>query len=402
MNIFEEAMQQKSVFRNRDLVTPHYMPERLPFREKQISQITNTLALALKGSKPDNIFIYGRTGTGKTVTTKFVLAQLNEFAKKNNAKVITTYINCRNHPTKYKVLLKCCSQYYPEHNFIGYSAGFVYEKVINYVEDNKCFAIIALDEIDKVKDLDDLIYALTRSNDDISHGGISIIGISNNVLFKNRLDARTKSSLCQKELVFPPYNAHELKEILKQRVELAFYKNTVEESAINLAAGIAAKESGDARTAVMLLLRAGEIADKKKIFKVRDKEVEEARKKVEEEIILNMISTLPIQEQLVLLAITKLSLNKKGINKLTGMQEENVLYSGEVYEEYCRIAKRINENVVSARWYREYIHELETYGLIITTSSGIGQRGHTTFIKLGYEANKIYNSLLKILQVENI
>ena len=395
-------MQKKSVFKNRDLVTPHYMPDKLPFRENQIKQMTNVLALALKGSKPDNIFIYGRTGTGKTVTTKFVLNQLNEFASKTNAKIVTTYINCRNHPTKYKVLLKCCSQYYPEHNFIGYSAGFVYEKVVSYVEKNECFAIIALDEIDKVKDLDDLIYALTRSNDEISKGGISIIGISNNVLFKDRLDARTKSSLCQQELVFPPYNAYELKEILKQRVELAFNENAVQESAINLAAAIAAKESGDARTAVMLLLRAGEIADQKGLSVVTDKEVEEARKKVEEEIILNMISTLPIQEQLVLLAITKLSLNKRGINKLTGMQEENVLYSGEVYEEYCRIARSLKENVVSARWYREYIHELETYGLIVTTASGAGQRGQTTFIKLGYEAQKIYSSLSKILQAENI
>ena len=398
-NIFEKEVGKDSVFIDRNLVTPHYTPDKLPFREKQIKELTSALAQALKAAKPDNLFLYGRTGTGKTVTAKFVVKQLLEYAAKHQGKVSTCYVNCRNYTSKYKVFLKCCKEFYPEESFLGFSSGFVFEKLQDYVKANQSAVVLVLDEIDKVKDLDDMVYALTRSNDELSQGSISVIGISNNLVFKDRLDARTKSALCEKEMVFPPYNAEELKEILKQRAQIAFKPRAVSASAINLAAAMAAKESGDARTAVTLLLRAGEIADKKKADKVLDEDVEKARKKVEDEIIINMVSTLPIQEKLVLYAIANLSVLKKGSPRLVQKDEDSSLYSGEVYEEYVRWAKKCKENVVSTRWYREYINELELYGLLITTSSGAGQRGQTTFIKLGHDAKKIRSLLDKDLGV---
>ncbi|MDO8627680.1 MAG: hypothetical protein Q7K42_04395, partial [Candidatus Diapherotrites archaeon] len=161
---------------------------------------------------------------------------------------------------------------------------------------------------------------------------------------------------------------------------------------------IAAKESGDARTAVMLLFRAGEIADKEKRKILTEKEVAEARKKVEEEVIFNMVSTLPSQEQLVLLAVADLTLHDKGIKKISGEEEKGILLSGEVFEEYLNKAKMHSEQPVSSRWYRQYISELETYGLLLTTNSGIGQRGQTRFIKLGFDAQKIKEVIEKELQ----
>jgi cell division control protein 6 len=349
-NIFEKEVSRDSVFKDRNLVTPHYTPDKLPFRDKQIKELSSTLVFALKNAKPDNLFLYGRTGTGKTVTAKFVVKQLLEFAGEKKAEVSTCYVNCRNYTSKYKVFLKCCKEFFPDESFLGFSAGFVFEKLQDYVKERKSAVILILDEIDKVKDLDDMIYALTRSNDELNEGSISVIGISNNLVFKDRLDARTKSALCEKEMVFPPYNAEELNEILKQRAEIAFKPKAVTPSALNLASAIAAKESGDARTAVTLLLRAGEIADKKKAEKVEDEDVANARKKVEDEIIFNMISTLPIQEKLVLYAIANLSAMKKGAPRLVQKDEDYSLYSGEVYEEYMRWANKCGENVVSTRW----------------------------------------------------
>lgn len=393
-NIFEQELAKSTVFKDRDLITPHYVPKTLPFRENQIKDISSILVETLRGKKSDNIFIYGKTGTGKTSTTKYVLQQLMEYAEKNSTDVQGIYINCRNHASKYRVLLKCCKEFYPDENFLGFSSGFVHEKLVDFVSESKKATVIILDEVDKIKDLDDLIYALTRSNDELNGGGsVTVIGISNNLLFKEKLDPRTKSSLCEKEMVFPPYNAEELKEILKQRIDIAFKEDSVSSSAVNLAAAFAAKESGDARTAVMLMLRAGEIADKTGKTRVIDEDVEKAKQKVEEEIIFNMISTLPTQEQLVLLSIAELSMKKTGIKKITGEEEKGVLYSGEVYEEYQITAKKHSENVVSSRWYRQYINELEMYGLIVTTNSGAGQRGQTRFIKLGYDPEKIKNSL---------
>ncbi len=388
-NLFESEFYASTVFKDRNLITPHYTPNELPFREKQIEEIAKNLSLCLHNKRPDNFFLYGKTGTGKTSVTKNVISQLSDFAFQKKLPVTAKYINCRNHNSKYRVLIKLVKDLYVNENFLGFSAAFVYEKVLDFARKGN-HLIIVLDEIDKVKDLDELIYGLSRGNDELNgSGGITIIGISNNLRFKERLDPRTKSSLCEQEMVFPPYNAEELKKILSKRVEVAFKKNVVEESAINLAAAFAAQESGDARTAVMLLLRAGEIVDKKKSFKVTDEEVIKAKQTVEEEIIFDMISTLPKQQQLVLLAISDLSLENKGVRRLTGLKEKNVLFSGEIYEHYRSKAKTLNENIISSRWYRQYINELEMYGLIHSTNSGKGIKGQTKLIKLGYNALKI-------------
>lgn len=378
------------------MMTQHYTPRELPFREQFIEDISGMLSKTLKGQKADNLFIYGKTGTGKTSVTKHVMQQLLEFAASKNIQVTGNYVNCRNHNSKYRILIKIVKDLYPEENFLGFSAAFVYEKMLDYARKGKQLVIV-LDEIDKVKDLDDLIYGLTRSNDELEKGSISIIGISNNLIFKDRLDPRTKSSLCEHEMIFPPYNAQELSKILEKRVKIAFKPNTVDSSAINLASAIAAQESGDARTAVMLLLRAGEIADRKDLEKVTDEEVKKAKKHVETDIIFSLISTLPEQQQLVLYAIAKLSLEKKPLQKITGETEAGVLFSGEIYDEYLRIAKMFKETTISARWYRQYINELEMHGLILSTNSGKGIKGQTRLIKLGFDAAKIKNLIEKEL-----
>ena len=396
-NVFEKEFTRESIFIDRDAISPHYLPEKLPFREKQIEEISKLLGVALHGKKPDNLFVYGPTGVGKTATVKHVMQQLQDFAKEKNSKIISTYINCRNHNSKYRAMIKCVNDFYPNNNFVGYSASFVHDKVLDFVKNSEGTLVVVLDEIDKIKDLDDLVYALTRANDELQKGAISIIGISNNLMFKERLDPRTKSSLCEQELVFAPYNASELKAILEQRIAIAFKPNSVENSAIGIAAAFAAKESGDARTAVMLLQRAGELAEKNGLHKITDEEVKKAKSKVEEEVILNMVSALPEQEQLVLYAISALTLRKKGIRKITGSADEGALYSGDVYEEYATLAKHFKVEAVTARWYREYINELEMYGLILTTASGAGIRGNTTLIKLGFDAEKIKQVLEKEL-----
>ncbi|MEK6958638.1 MAG: LAGLIDADG family homing endonuclease [archaeon] len=336
--------------------------------------------------------------TGKTSTVKHVLEQLGEFVKKRELSVGSAYINCRSHSSKYKVLLKAIRGFYPEKDFLGYSASFVYEKLLEYAIEKKAHLILVLDEIDKVKDIDDLVYSLSRGNDELhGAGSVTLIGISNNLTFKEKLDPRTKSSLCEREMVFDPYNANELKEILHERCAVAFKEKAVSDSAIALAAAIAAQESGDARTAVMLMQRAGEIADSEEVTIVSDKHVEKAKASVEEEIIISMISTLPQQQQMVLYAISQLTTQKKGLRKVNGEIEEGVLYSGEIFESYLELAKKFGEHTITSRWYRQYINELEMYGLIFVTSSGKGIKGQTRLIKLGFDAMKIKSALEKEL-----
>ncbi|MDD2477841.1 MAG: hypothetical protein PHW45_02620, partial [Candidatus ainarchaeum sp.] len=154
-------------------------------------------------------------------------------------------------------------------------------------------------------------------------------------------------------------------------------------------------ESGDARTAVMLLLKAGELSDLNKKGEVTDVEVRQAKEKVEQEVMKSMVLTLPIQLQLVLFSITKKSENPRGIVKIDGSVDEGVLFSGEVFDYYFSLATKLEEKPVSMRWFREYINELETYGFISTTQSGKGVKGNTTLIKLGVDAKAIQELLSK-------
>jgi archaeal cell division control protein 6 len=397
-NIFEQQLARNTVFLNKDIISPHHVPSNLPFRKKQIEEVTQCLSPVLSNAKPNNFFIYGKPGTGKTSTVKHVLNQLEEFVKKNEKPVYSCYVNCRSHPSKYKVLLKALKKFYPEKDFLGYSSSFVYEKLLDFSNENKAHNILVLDELDKVKDVDELMYSLSRGNDELDAGSITVIGISNNLTFKEKLDPRTKSSLCEREMIFNPYNATELKQILSERSEKAFKEGVVKEEALSLASALAAQESGDARTAVMLMQRAGELADASSLEIIDDNLVEKAKVSVEEEIIISMISTLPEQEQLVLYAISQLSLSdKSGFTKVNGEVEKGVLFSGEIFEAYIDIAKKFGSRTITSRWYRQYINELEMYGLILVTNSGKGIKGQTRLIKLGFDASKIKHVLEKEL-----
>lgn len=393
--MFRKEINKKSVFKNKDLISPHYVPDTLPFREQQIQEIIINLAPALQGNKPNNIFIYGKCGTGKTSTINKVLAKMQEIQNESELeqKLLTVYLNCRTYNSKYKVLLKIADKLFPK-SYFGYSASFIYDNIVKEIEKNNLFLMIVLDEIDLIKDANDTIYSIVRLNDELKKGGTTIIGISNNVLFKDELDTRTKSGLCKKELIFPPYNAQELKEILKQRIPLGFIENSVEESAISLAAAYAAQESGDARTALLLLESAGELADKKNTFKITDLEIKEAKKQVEIEIIVDMLSTLPEQIKIVLFAIANMVKNNRFSTHL--LDDGHVIYSGDAYLEYVKQIKNIGKQPVSMKWFKQYLDELSTYGFLIISTSGKGVRGSTTLIKMAIDSN----IALKILETD--
>ena len=64
-NIFDKYLDAPPIFKkDRDVLRPSYIPEKLLHREDQINQIASVLAMALRGERPSNILIFGKTGTG--------------------------------------------------------------------------------------------------------------------------------------------------------------------------------------------------------------------------------------------------------------------------------------------------------------------------------------------------
>jgi cell division control protein 6 len=397
-DIFEKEMLKDTVFLDRNVLSSHYIPDTLPHREREIERIMKTLSPVLKGKSPRNLFIYGKTGTGKTSTTKHVIEKLLQVKDKYKVGVDSIYINCRMLNTKYQVLLKCAEFCNPRKNFIGFPFSVLLDTVIDYTRNGKTNFIVVLDEIDKVKNLDDLMYSLTRANEVLETGHIGIIGITNNVTFKKELDPRSRSALLEEEIVFPPYNAEQLQAIVKQRVKLGFKENSVNDAAINLASAMAAQESGDARYALNLILKAGEIADEERLKKINEEQVSKARKAVEEEIVYDMISGLPEHQKLALYAIALLNMEGGRYQRLDGVGDDRILFSGEVYEKYEEVCRNLDKPAKSARWVREYINELDMLGLITISLSGKGVRGNTTLIRLAFPSNKVKEAIEKKLE----
>ncbi len=383
MPSFEELASPSRIFKNISVLSPHYIPDELPFRDEQIKEVMQLVSPALKGQKPRNLIIYGKTGTGKTCTIKLVMGKFEETAKSARMH----YINCRIYNSRYRIMQKMLKFYLPELEKAGFGLPYLYEKLIEIASKGNQLVVV-LDEIDMVKDLDELIYTLTRANDEVTAGGVSIIGISNKLSFKEALDPRSRSSLQETEMVFPPYTTEQLRKILEGRIAEGFLPEVVRKSSINLAAAITAQESGDARYALKLLLKAGEAAEAEGKDKVTDDEVETARKKVEMDLTAETINTLPEMHQLVLYSIALLAKDGSRYSRLENLND-GVLFSGEVYEKYELLCKKTRKKARSTRWFREYLNDLEMLGLISTTPSSKGIRGHTTLIKLGQKPENV-------------
>ncbi|MDD5340418.1 MAG: AAA family ATPase [Candidatus ainarchaeum sp.] len=395
MASFDQILSKKSIFRDVSVLSPHYVPKELPFRAKHMHEIMTVLSPALRNQKPRNLIIYGKTGTGKTCCIKRVTEELAEASSKNGSPITINYVNCRIYNSRYRILQKMLKDFVPELEKAGFGLTFLYEKLLELASSGRQIVVL-LDEIDMVKDLDELIYTLTRSNDEIKKGGVSMVGISNKLSFKDVLDPRSRSSLYETEMVFEPYTAEQLQKILSQRAEEGFEKGVVEPSAVNLAAAITSQESGDARYALKLLVKAGEMAEQAGRAKITDEDVEAARKKVELDLTMETTNTLPEMHQIVLYSIASISISGSKYSRLEGL-ESGFLFSGEVYEEYEATCKKLRKRPRSTRWYKEYLNDLETLGLITTTPSGKGIRGQTTLIKLGPSPHGILGIVKKNL-----
>ncbi|MBU1129402.1 MAG: orc1/cdc6 family replication initiation protein [Nanoarchaeota archaeon] len=383
-NIFD-SFDKKSIFRDKSLLQTNHQPEEILHREEQIKQLASILAPVLRGERASNLFLYGKTGTGKTLSIKYVSDKLLKRVKKeSNFKLNIVYLNCKLKKvsdTEYRILAELIKKFGGTIPQTGLPTQSVYNKFIEIIDSEKQLLVLILDEIDQTvkKISDDFLYNLTRLNSELTQSQICLVGVSNDLTFLEGLDPRVRSSLSEEEIVFAPYNAPQLREILSKRSELAFKENVVVEGVIAKCAAFAAREHGDARRALDLLRIAGELAEREGSLKIKVEHIDQANSKIERDKILDVIKSEPKQFQFVLYSIIKLTEN----------QNNESIFTGDIYNFYQDICLKNKSDVLTQRRVSDIIQEFDMLGIINVRVISKGRGGRMREVKLAITNNII-------------
>ena len=373
-NIFNQAADGKSPIKNRQALTIDYVPDKLPFREQEEKAVAQVLSTVFKSSRPSNLLLFGEPGTGKTAVIKKVVERLAKKASELNSGIKAVNVNAKGASTAYKVLFEIAeelglNQQTKQVPFTGLSIGEATSRILQFIQKKKLGLILIIDEIDSLVDKsgDDVLYSFTRANQQMGKGGfITVIGISNSLDFKDKLDPRVRSSLSEEEMVFNPYTIEQLRSILHERSKIAFIDGAVTDAAINLCAAMAGREHGDARKAIDLLRVGAEIAERENASKVDEKHVRAAQEKIERDAPYILLKNAPVHMKLVIVAVAK---SKDG-------------FTGDVYDVYSSFCKLAEQDPLTQRRITQMISKLDLLGLVATDVVNQGRYGRSQKIRL--------------------
>ena len=392
--LLDAAESGKSIIKNRDILHFTYIPNIIYHRNLEQEKVTQSLLPILKQSRPSNLLVYGKPGTGKTLVVRKVISKIQERVEKSKFPIKLVYSNSKEETTLYGLLVSLGRQLglsEKELPTTGLAISEVFKRLLNRINEDKLNAIFVIDEIDYLAQLvsktgKDILYQLTRANERISKGSLTLVGISNDLTFKEKLDPRVISSLGEEEIVFTNYDVEQIKKILDERITKAFVENSVEEPALNLCAALAGGEHGDARRAIDLIRVAGEIAERQQVDKVTTDHIREASLKIEENKEETALKSYPLHEKLVIIAIMK----------------ANGPSTGEIYSSYKNLCKIVGKDELTQRRITQMLSEIELSGIISGRLIHQGIHGRTKKFKLTVSSEMVKRTFKGDLTLQDI
>lgn len=361
---------RSSVFKDKDVLKKGHHPRLLDdvlHRDEVIDKYLTVLHEAIDGKVPDNLFIYGTFGTGKTMLTKLITSEIALAAENLGNKVIVVYIYCETlsapSPMMQYINQSLINSMHDAEKLVGITMAKNFDYFYKLVDKFDGPILLIFDEIDKLKH-PDIINQIARIKEcGFTKNNVCVIGITNDTNFYDNLDGRTKSVLGQNELYIPPYDADQLNDILTSRANAAFVEGSLEEMVIPLCAAFGAQENGDARTAMDILRTSGDIADQRNSKMIEEIDVRAAKEGMELNRQLEVVGGLPTQTKSVLVACAlKYSKNKESVE------------TSEIYAEYLRICEIISVEPVKPRRVNDYLGELSVLGVLSVNKISRGRR----------------------------
>lgn len=391
-----DNLSETAIFENRDALGDDYIPDEIVGRDEKKEEYMHALLPVYKGEKPDNIFLYGQNGVGKTAVTHWVLNQL-VISNNIETNVEALHINCEGVNTSYQLAIEIANRlidnsedYLPT---TGHPESKIYSVLFEELDALGGTALVVLDEIDHVDNIDTFLYKTTRASSygDLQNTNLGLIGISTDTSFGENLSPDVRSSLRERVIEFPPYNADQLRQVLEQRVDIAFYDGVVTEAAITLAAAHGARNSGDARMVLDLLRIAGDFARERNLRQVTDDLVQEAMDEYETQRSMSVLADLP--ENVKLTAYALVTLEEMGREEIT---------SADIYDLYEEFARLAGNDPVSERRARDYYSRLDDLNIIDSTTrhddTGGQYKVHTT----NHDATDVLRALDDILSIVGV
>jgi len=318
------------IFRRRELLRVGHVPDRdrIVGRDDELQSVGQALGPATDGGPPSNVVIYGKTGTGKSLVARHVTQRASRTAAGNDVTFSHVYVDCSDADTETRVAreittnLAAATDDAPDIPQQGIGANEYYRYLWDLLE-SRDVCIVLLDEIDILRD-DDVLMQLSRAEETgKTDCYLGVISISNKIEFRDRLSERIDSSLQDEDIIFQPYDAGQLRNILENRRD-AFEDGVLADGVIPKVAALAAREHGDARKAINILQKAGELAERENDDRVTEAHVERGQQKAEVQRFQELVSGSTPHVKYLLRALAT----------LTEDRQADAFATGEIYEEY--------------------------------------------------------------------
>ncbi len=367
----QDFTRDEQIFYDESVLRDSHTPNQLLERDDELKQYQHALTPVINGAPPKNIFLYGQTGVGKTLSTRMVLEKLQEDAKQyEDVSVEVVNVVCKSLTSSYQVSVRILNKLRPPGSKVakrGHAAGDIYDMLWEEIESMEATHILfVLDEVDSIGRDDDILYQLPRctANGSVNGTDVGVIGISNDFKFRDNLSARVKDSLCDEEIHFPPYDANELQTILTNRGKKAFVEGALCEDVVRLCAAHAARESGSARLGLRILYKAGDLARERGDNSVEEHHVRDAVETVKQSRIRDELESLPTHSHLALCSLLDYA-----------ERNETPVKRKHIYNTYRKYAQMLDLDVKTNRTIHDRLSDLSLKGFVTARERNEGIKG---------------------------